>query len=115
MYADTITGSMQRAIDEVERRRRIQEEYNREHGITPQGIKKAIRDITERVKAAVAEEKVEYTAAIPPTREEIARLVRELEKQMKAAAKNLEFEKATMLRDKVIELRRELVTSELPQ
>jgi excinuclease ABC subunit B len=115
MYADAVTGSMQRAIDEVERRRRIQEEYNRENGITPQGIKKAIRDITERVKAAVAEEKTEYTAAIPLTREEIAQLIGELEKQMKAAARNLEFEKAAMLRDKVIELRREMVTWELPQ
>jgi excinuclease ABC subunit B len=111
MYANTITGSMQRAIEETKRRRQIQEAYNREHGITPQGIKKAIKDITERVKA-VAEPKTEYIA-IPETREDIARLVKELEKQMKAASRNLEFEKAALLRDRIIELRRELTTVEL--
>ncbi len=111
MYADTVTGSMKRAIEETRRRRQIQEVYNIEHGITPQGIKKAIKDITERVKA-VAEPKTEYVA-IPETREDIARLVKELEKQMKAAAKNLEFEKAALLRDRIIELRRELITVEL--
>jgi excinuclease ABC subunit B len=111
MYADTITGSMKRAIEETKRRRQIQEAYNREHGITPQGIKKAIKDITERVKV-VAEAKTEY-AAIPETREDIARLVKELEKQMKAAARNLDFEKAALLRDRIIELRRELTTVEL--
>jgi excinuclease ABC subunit B len=111
MYADIVTGSMKRAIEETHRRRQIQEAYNREHGITPQGIKKAIKDITERVKA-VAEPKTEYVA-IPETREDIARLVKELEKQMKAASRNLEFEKAALLRDRIIELRRELITVEL--
>ncbi|MCJ7768900.1 MAG: UvrB/UvrC motif-containing protein, partial [Dehalococcoidales bacterium] len=113
MYADKITGSMERAIAETKRRRKIQEVYNREHGITPKGIKKAIKDITQRVKA-VAESRTGY-AAIPETREDIARLVKELEKQMKAAAKNLEFEKAALLRDRIIELRRELATAGLPQ
>jgi excinuclease ABC subunit B len=115
MYADTVTGSMQRAIDEVNRRRRIQEEYNAEHNITPQGIKKAIKDITERVRVGVAAEpKMEYTA-IPRTKEDIARLIKELEKQMKTLAKNMEFEKAALLRDRIVELRRELITKELPQ
>jgi excinuclease ABC subunit B len=115
MYADTITGSMQRAIDEVQRRRRIQEEYNTEHDITPQGIRKAIKDITERVRVEVAAEpKIEYTA-IPQTREDIARLIKELEKQMKALAKNMEFEKAALLRDRIVELRRELIVKELPE
>jgi excinuclease ABC subunit B len=113
MYADKITGSMERAIAETKRRHKIQEAYNREHGITPQGIKKAIKDITQRVKA-VAESRTEYVA-IPETREDIARLVKELEKQMKAAARNLEFEKAALLRDRIIELRRELATAGLPQ
>jgi len=105
MYADTITGSMSRAIGETQRRRQIQEAYNNEHGITPQGIKKAIRDITERVQA-VAESKTPYTA-VPASKEDIARLIKELESQMKAAARNLEFEKAALLRDRIIELRKE--------
>jgi len=108
MYADTITRSMQEAIDETERRRAIQEAFNQEHGITPQGIRKAVRDITERVRA-VAETRVAYTVETPASREDTARLVRELETQMKAAAKALEFEKAALIRDRIIELRREMV------
>jgi excinuclease ABC subunit B len=106
MYADTVTGSMQAAIDETRRRRRIQEAYNREHGITPRGIRKAIKDITERVKVA-ADVHAVYEAAAPLTREDIARLVKELEGQMKTAARNLEFEKAALIRDRIIELRKE--------
>ncbi|MBN1644372.1 MAG: UvrB/UvrC motif-containing protein, partial [Dehalococcoidales bacterium] len=106
MYADTVTKSMQAAIDETKRRRLIQEEFNREHGITPQGIRKAIKDITERVKA-VAETKTPYVTT-PATKEGIARLVKELETQMKKAAKNLDFEKAALLRDRIYELRKDL-------
>ncbi|MFC1860267.1 helicase-related protein, partial [Chloroflexota bacterium] len=105
MYADTITGSMNRAIEEIKRRRQIQEAYNKEHNITPQGIKKAIKDITERVRA-VAEAKTPYVVA-PTNKEDMARLVKELESQMKTAARNLEFEKAALLRDRIIELKRE--------
>ena len=105
MYADTMTTAMMEAIEETYRRRRIQQAYNEEHGITPQGIKKAIRDITERVKA-VAETKAPYTAT-PVSKEELVRLIRELEAQMRRAAKNLEFEKAALLRDRIIELRRD--------
>ena len=104
MYADTVTGSMQAAIDETMRRRRIQEAYNQEHGITPQGIRKAIRDITERVKA-VAETRGKYVAA-PVGRDDIARLIKDLETQMKAAARELAFEKAAIIRDRIIELRK---------
>jgi excinuclease ABC subunit B len=111
MYADSVTGSMQAAIDETQRRRRIQEDYNREHGITPQGIRKAIRDITERVKA-VAETRAAYTVEAPATREDVARLIKELEAQMKTAARALEFEKAALLRDRIIDLRKALVTPE---
>jgi len=116
MYADTVTGSMQRAMEEVRRRRFIQEEYNREHGITPQGIKKAIKDITERVRmaAGVSEERAEYAAVGNISRQDKARLVDELEKQMKKAAKNLDFERAALLRDRIIELRRDLITDTLP-
>jgi excinuclease ABC subunit B len=106
MYADTVTNSMQAAMDETQRRRQIQEDYNREHGITPQGIRKAIKDITERVKA-VAETRATYTFEAPSTREDVTRLIKELEAQMKTAARALEFEKAAMLRDRIIELRKE--------
>ncbi|HEY51792.1 MAG TPA: excinuclease ABC subunit UvrB [Dehalococcoidia bacterium] len=106
MYADAATNSMQAAIDETQRRRRIQEDFNKEHGITPQGIRKAIRDITERVKV-VAETRAPYTAEAPVSKEDVARLIKELETQMKAAARGLEFEKAALLRDRIIELRRE--------
>ncbi len=110
MYADTVTKSMQGAIDETMRRRKVQEDYNKEHGITPQGIHKAVRDIIERVKvAAVAEKKGKYDAEAPITREDIARLVRDLETEMKQAAKALEFEKAALIRDRIVELRKEMV------
>ncbi len=110
MYADNMTKSMREAIDETMRRRKIQEDYNREHGITPQGIRKAIRDITERVKAAaVAETRAAYTYEAPAKREDIARLIKDLETQMKQAARALEFEKAALIRDRIIELRKEMV------
>jgi excinuclease ABC subunit B len=105
MYADTVTQSMQKAMEETSRRRQIQEAYNKEHGITPQGIRKAIKDITERVQA-VAETRVPY-AVTPISKEEMTQLIKQLESQMKAAAKNLEFEKAAMIRDRIIELRKD--------
>ena len=105
MYADAITQSMRKAIEETGRRRRVQEAYNKAHGITPQGIKKAIKDITERVQA-LAETRTPYTVT-PISREEIVQLIKQLESQMKAAAKNLEFEKAAMIRDRIIELRKD--------
>ena len=105
MYADNMTGSMSRAIDETYRRRKIQIAYNEAHGITPQSIKKAIRDITERVRA-VAETRAEYHAGESIPKDELLRLVKDIEAQMKQAAKNLEFEKAALLRDQIVELRR---------
>jgi excinuclease ABC subunit B len=115
MYADTMTASMHAAIQETNRRRAIQEAYNREHGITPVGISKAVRDLTERVRK-VAEEREAYQvgkpagapAELPIPKDEIVKLIKELEKQMKTAARDLEFEKAAALRDQVIELRRTL-------
>ena len=105
LYADKITESMKNAIDESYRRRKVQEAFNKEHGITPQGIKKAVKDITDRVRV-VAEERAKYeTAPVPP--DEIARLIRDLEAQMKKAAKNLEFEKAALLRDRIVDLRKD--------
>ncbi len=114
MYADNLTDSMKAAIEETYRRRKIQENFNREHGITPQGIRKAIRDITERVKV-VAEERTRYETALVPV-EGIARLIKDLESQMKKAAKNLEFEKAALLRDRIVDLRKdEVLLSPFPK
>ncbi|HAZ31960.1 MAG TPA: excinuclease ABC subunit B, partial [Dehalococcoidia bacterium] len=107
MYADVMTGSMRRAIDETDRRRGIQEAYNKEHGITPAGIKKAVKDITDQLRA-VAEPRAQYVTTTPISRDEIARLIKSLESQMKSAAKNLEFEKAALLRDEIFELRQTL-------
>jgi excinuclease ABC subunit B len=111
MYADTITDSMRTALDETERRRTIQIAYNEANGISPVGIQKAIRDITDQVRK-VAEEKAEYSVDGSLPRDELTRMVIELEKQMKQAAKSLEFEKAAGLRDQVIELRKALVSDE---
>jgi excinuclease ABC subunit B len=112
MYADNMTRSMKAAIDETYRRRELQIAHNQAHGIQPRGIVKEIRDLTERVRA-VAEEAAEYSTAdsgpgvitqIP--RDELTRMVKDLESQMKTAAKELEFEKAALLRDQIVELRR---------
>jgi excinuclease ABC subunit B len=111
MYADRVTDSMHRAISETNRRRRIQMEYNEEHGITPVGIQKDVRSLSDRLRAAEAEG--EQTggglaiAAMP--RDEIMRIVKDLEAQMKRASRELEFEKAAQLRDQIVELRRALV------
>jgi excinuclease ABC subunit B len=105
MYADTMTGSMQRAIEETERRRRKQVAYNEAHGIEPRSIVKEVKDLTERVRR-VAEERVEYHVAAELPKDELSRLIKDIEKQMKAAAAELEFEKAALLRDQLFELRR---------
>ncbi len=106
MYADTITDSMRRAIDETNRRRKIQAEYNAQHNIVPQGIVKQVRDLTDRVRVA-AEGKADYKPGAPLAIEKVdaVKLITELEKQMKDAAKNWEFEKAALLRDQIFELR----------
>ena len=112
MYADAVTRSMKRAIDETYRRRDIQNAYNLEHGIVPQGIKKAVKDITDRIKA-VAETRAPYvTQRQAMSRDEMFRVVKDLETQMKVAAKSLEFEKAAMMRDEIFELRRILAVDE---
>ena len=111
MYADRVTDSMQRAMDETYRRREIQTEFNRENNIQPQGIKKEVKDITDRVKA-IAEERATYTVNKEVPRGELLRLVKDLETQMKEAARNLEFEKAAALRDQVMDLRKALVLDE---
>ncbi len=112
MYADRMTDSMKNAIDETNRRRTKQVNYNQEHGIEPASIVKAIHDLTERLGAAtsVAESRGSYSAGggkgappVPPN--ELKRIIHEMEAQMKQAAKNLEFEKAAVLRDQIYELK----------
>ncbi len=105
MYADVITDSMRRALDETDRRRSLQEAYNLEHGITPEGIRKTVHDITERVKA-VAETRAAYVVQGDLPKDEILRLIKDLESQMKIAARSLEFEKAALLRDQIVDLRK---------
>ena len=104
MYADRETDSMKAAIDETSRRRTKQPAYNAEHGIVPETIIKAIREIHESLRR-VAEERAELQVAGKEP-EELARMVSGLEAQMKQAARNLEFERAAALRDEILQLRR---------
>ncbi len=103
MYADTITGSMSRAIEEVSRRRKIQLVYNKVHDITPIGIKKDIKDITERFRV-ISEPQAPYLSA-QLSKEELYKKIKDMELEMKRAAKNWEFEKAAVLRDNIIQLK----------
>jgi excinuclease ABC subunit B len=101
MYGDVITGSMRRAIDETERRRAVQLAYNEVHGITPQTVKKDIRKVIEAT-ASVEEQKADFVAVEPSlSPKEIEKRIRMVEKEMRAAAKALEFEKAAILRDEL--------------
>ena len=106
MYADTITDSMRHAIDETNRRRKIQDAYNKEHGITPQSIKKDIRDLIsldtgESVTAKKEREKDPESM----TKKELNKLVKEIQKKMHQAAAELNFEEAAVLRDELKELK----------
>ena len=115
MYADRMTDSMKRAIDETNRRRAKQVKYNEEHGIVPVSIHKAIHDLTEEmsvksVSDAKGEDRAKGAGGLP--RNELQRIIGDLEKQMKDAARNLEFEKAAALRDEMYELRTLLAEDE---
>jgi excinuclease ABC subunit B len=114
MYADTITDSMKRAIDETNRRRVVQKRYNEEHGIQPQTIVKQVRDLTDRVRLA-AEQRVGYRAAPELPKAELGYLIGELEAEMKEAAAHLEFEKAALLRDQIFELRKQMEDENVPE
>ncbi|HEY0753381.1 MAG TPA: excinuclease ABC subunit UvrB [Ktedonobacteraceae bacterium] len=114
MYADNVTRSMQRAIDETNRRRDLQSTHNERYQITPRGIKKDVKTLSERIKAMskTSENASDQTVAtmlggIP--KEDALRLIKDLEAQMRTAAKQLEFEKAAQLRDQIIEVRRAMI------
>ncbi|MBN1890843.1 MAG: excinuclease ABC subunit UvrB [Thermoflexales bacterium] len=107
MYADKTTDSMRRAIDETNRRRKIQVEYNEQHGIVPASIVKSVRDLTSQLSRAAQDKAAAPLGARLP-KDEMTRLIRELEKQMREAAEQLEFEKAALLRDQIFELRQGL-------
>jgi excinuclease ABC subunit B len=116
LYADKITGSMQRAMDETDRRRRKQLEYNAEHGITPRGIQKAVADIMEGARSSAptpggrkrgkqGQGATETTAAADLRPEVLVRQIKKLEAEMFKKARNLEFEEAARLRDEVERLK----------
>ena len=108
MYGDTVTDSMRIAIDETMRRREIQEKYNKEHGITPQTIKKAVRDLISISKEVAKEEKQLEKDPESMSRAELEKLIGEVQKQMKKAASELDFETAAQLRDQMISLKKYL-------
>ena len=102
MYGDKITDSMQQAIDETARRRKIQEEYNKEHGIIPQTIKKEIREVISNTDTKESKGKKKLT------KKEIARNIENVEEEMREAARNLDFERAMELRDILFEMKSNL-------
>jgi excinuclease ABC subunit B len=109
MYADNITGSMQRAIDETNRRRAKQVAYNTEHGITPQTVIKAVRDVLESKKVAEAKSYYKVSSNKAPETlplDQLMLALTDMEKEMKAAARNLDFEHAAMLRDEITRLKK---------
>ncbi len=112
MYADTITDSMKKAIDETNRRREIQEKYNKEHGITPKTIKKAVRDVIAISKAAIADDKTWKKEPESMDLDELKKLSKELEKKMLKAAAELNFEEAAMLRDRMSEVKKMILEQE---
>lgn len=106
MYADSVSKAMRAAIDETNRRRGIQEKYNKDHGITPKTIQKAVRDVIEvttKVEADV--DKYKGRSLLELTKKELGEYASELEKEMRSAAKNLEFERAAVLRDRLLDVR----------
>jgi len=115
MYADIMTKSMKRAIDETNRRRKLQTLFNETHNITPRGIKKDVKTLSERIRAMsgvtaeASDGKAISVALAGIPRDEAVRLIKDLESQMRSAAKQLEFEKAGQLRDQIIEIRRSMI------
>ena len=114
LYADRVTDSMRRAIDETERRRALQTAFNEARGVRPEGIRKAIRDIAESIRE-VAEPRAAYGVRKDMSKDDLARVVKQLESEMKEAARQLEFEKAALLRDEIVDLKRLLVAQEVAE
>ena len=116
MYADRITDSMQKALNTTNARRAVQHAYNEAHGIEPRSIMKAVHDLTDDIaqerEMAMAEGKGKYTTVRDLPKAELAHMVIDLEKQMKQAAQNLEFERAAVLRDQIVELRQIMALKE---
>lgn len=112
MYADTVTDSMRRAIDETNRRRQIQQKYNEEHGITPQTIRKAVRDLISITKEVAAEDVKFEKDPESMDRQELEKLIADVQKKMKKAAADLNFEAAAELRDRMVELKKTLQAME---
>ena len=112
MYADTITDSMRKAIDETERRRRIQQKYNEEHGITPTTIKKAVRDLIAISKAVENPHAADTKDPESMDEKELKKLAKELEKKMRQAAAELNFEEAVVLRDRMLQVKTMLLELE---
>ncbi len=112
MYADTVTDSMRVAIEETERRRRIQQKYNEEHGITPTTIKKAVRDLIAISKAVEADDRQFKKDPESMDEKELKKLAKELEKKMHQAAAELNFEEAAKLRDRMVEVKKMLLELE---
>ena len=112
MYADNMTDSMRRAIGETERRRAIQQKYNEEHGITPQTIRKAVRDLIS-ISKEISKEEVRFEKD-PESMDakELTKLIADVEKQMRRAAADLNFEAAAELRDRMVELKKHLLEVE---
>lgn len=108
MYADNMTESMQNAIDETNRRREIQMKYNKEHGITPQTIKKAVRDLIAITKEITKEEVKFEKDPESMSRDELEKLIGKVQKKMKKAAAELDFETAAALRDQMLSLKTHL-------
>ena len=108
MYADNISKAMAAAIGETERRRKIQQEYNEKHGITPKSVSKSIRDVIEATHVAEEEESYKNKKASEMTKKELSEYIRKLETEMKQAAKDLQFERAASLRDKIFEYKTRL-------
>ena len=106
MYADRITDSMRRAIDETDRRRQIQHDYNTQHGVEPKGIFKDVKDITERVREIAGKSTDTKHDSDGISKEDLGNILEDLKKQMEQAAKELEFEKAALLRDQMSDIRK---------